>query len=188
MIRKELLDKVSSIEPTTVVVYTYDIGVGFILITKGGLYEELGYNFSEWPLHRFPALSKCDRERICRAINSESFDLDDLKGTKLDGLACLIEDYNQNVEPHDRIKTADLVDSLQSVLQKAEGSIYAYCVLESWHNEIALFASAKEIEEDFIGRYELTPWERLDDEDLMRHLTDIKAHGFSYIEHDRKVT
>ena len=182
MIRKALLQVVSSIDPTTAVTYTYDIGVGFCLITKDGMYEEIGYNFSEWPLYHFPTLSHNDRDKICRAIESGSFDLDVLKETDLGEFACLIEEYNNTAELGKRIGASDFVGSLQSALLTAEGDIYAYCALEPWHHEIAFFASSEEIETDFIERYELTPWAELDDEDIERHLDDIESPGFVFHE------
>ena len=180
MIRKALLEKVSSIEPTTSVIYTYEMGVGFVLITKDGMYEEIGGNYSEWPLYCFPAPPHKDRVQISKAIESGSFDFDVLRETALSKLACLIEEYNHRVELNERIQAADFVNSLQAALLRAEGSIYAYCALEPWHHEIALFATSKEIETDFIGRYELTHWEQLEDEDLERYLDDIESPGFVF--------
>jgi hypothetical protein len=180
MIRKALLEKVSSIEPTTSVIYTYDMGVGFALITRDGMHEEMGGNYSEWPLYRFPAPSHNDRGRILKAIEAGSFDLDVLRETDLRKLGCLIEEYNHSVELNERIQATDFANSLRVALLRAEGSIYVYCVLEPWHHEIALFATSKEIETEFIGRYELTPWERLEDEDLERYLDDIESPGFVF--------
>jgi len=180
MIRKAFLEKVSSIEPTTAVIYTYDMGVGFALITKDGMYQEIGGNYNEWPLYCFPALSHNDRDKLLKAIESGSFDLHVLKETNLGEFACLIEEYNHNVELHERIRATDFANSLQSALLRTEGSIYAYCALEPWHHEIAFFASSKEVETDFVGRYELTPWGQLDDEDIERYLEDIENPGFVF--------
>jgi hypothetical protein len=151
-----------------------------VLITKDGMYEEIGGNYSEWPLYCFPAPPYNDRVKISKAIESGSFDFDVLRETALTKLACLIEEYNHSVELNERIQAADFVNSLQAALLRAEGSIYAYCALEPWHHEIALFATSKEIETDFIGRYELTHWEQLEDEDVERHLDDIESPGFVF--------
>ena len=43
-------------------------------------------------------------------------------------------------------------------MPRSEGKIYAFCALEPWHHEIEWFATSKEIETNFLERYELTPW------------------------------
>ncbi len=180
MLRKALLEKVSSIEPTTAVIYTYDIGVGFALITKDGMYAEPGYNYSEWPLYCFPELPHNDRVKMSKAIESGIFSLDVLRETVLSDWASLVEGYNDNVEHNERIQATDFVYSLQVALKRTEGKLYAFCHLEPWHHEIKWFGTSEEIVADFIGRYELTPWEELEDELIEPWLDDIENPGFVF--------
>ena len=89
---------ISKVVPTPELVYSYDLGVGFTLITSDGVYEEQGGNFSEWPLYRFRDISDSSRTIISHSIETRMFSLEILKGTSLEAFAALVEDYNKNNE------------------------------------------------------------------------------------------
>jgi|GEM_PF-2314428 len=170
---------ISKVVPTTELVYSYDLGVGFTLITSDGVYEEQGGNFSEWPLYRFRDISDSSRTIISHSIETRMFSLEILKGTSLEAVAALVEDYNKNNEDK-KISVADFQVSLYSALHDSSGDLFAFCSLESWEHEIKFFPSYHEMEQDFIARYVLTPWTEFDEEEISRLLEIAKDPGICY--------
>lgn len=170
---------ISKVVPTTELVYSYDLGVGFTLITSDGVYEEQGGNFSHWPLYKFPNISESSRTIISHSIETRMFSLEMLKGTSLEPFAALVADYHKNYEDK-KIPVSDFQDSLCTALHDTKGDLFAFCSLESWEYEIKFFPSYHEMEQDFIARYVLTPWAEFDEEDISRLLEIANDPGICY--------
>lgn len=170
---------ISKIIPTTEIVFTYDIGVGFTLITSSGVYEEIGGNYSDWPLYKFPGITERSRRIITHSIETRMFSLEMLKGTSLEAFAALVDDYNKNYEDK-KIPVSDFQDSLYTALHDTRGDLFAFCSLESWKHEIKFFPSYHEMEQDFVARYVLSPWAEFNEEKISQLLEIANDPGICY--------
>ncbi len=175
--------KIAHLIPSVKITYTYDIGVGFLLITSEGAYEEIGYNYNEWPLYRFKKPDALDTKRILSDIESGKFSLQSLDNTVVP-LKDMITEYNASVDDASRaIDIYGLIDNLKAIMTDSGDVFYAFMTFMPENHNIQFFKNYDEMVDDFVSRYELTPWTDLyqaDPDWVESVLEDVGNKGFAF--------
>lgn len=181
--------KLAKLQVTTTQVVGSEMGWIFTVIAPQGVCVEDSMRFANWPLYRFPGITREVRAQILRAVEHKPFVSSSLDGTPLEPFVQQIE---QNMGDEGREDSSELdgrgptipawIASLRSALLRSAGKLYAFG-LAFWNpeeNRIEFFPSATELLEFFVRQLEFVPWDDLEEAEIEDYLEQAENPGVDY--------
>lgn len=178
--------KLEKLQVTTTQVVGSEMGWVFTVIAPKGVCVEDSMRYANWPLYRFPGISREIHNQILHALENNPFSFSSLDGTPL---KAFVQQIEQTVEdegredspvPGGRGPSAPAwLASLRSAILRSVGELYAFG-LAFWDTEeceIEFFPSATELVEYFVRQLEFVSWDDMKEEEIEDYLEQAENPG-----------
>lgn len=181
--------KLAKLQVTTTQVVGSEMGWIFTVIAPKGVCVEDSMRFANWPLYRFPGITREVRSQILRTLENKPFSFSSLDGTPLESFVRQIKQLVGDAGSKDSSVPEcgdptgpEWIASFRSALLRSAGELYAYgfACWDPEESKIEFFPSATELVEYFVRQLQFVPWDDMEEMVIKDYLEQAENPGVDY--------
>lgn len=181
--------QLAKLQVTTTQVVGSEMGWIFTVIAPKGVCVENSMRYANWPLYRFPEITREVRLQLLHMLENKPFSFSSLDGTPLESFVKLIKQAVEDAGSEDSsvpggsaLTSPEWIASLRSALLSSTGELYAFgfAFWDSEESSIEFFSSATELVEYFVRQLEFVPWNAMEEPEIEEYLAQAENPGVDY--------